>query len=336
MMKLKISTIFIFFAIYSVLLESSLFAQQLIIKVGTLAPVGSIWYDLLNTNVKNINAKVGDKVKVIIYPGGVMGDEEEMIKKIRIGQLHVGAFTINGIKKIAPELGVLDLPILFKNYNEIDKIIEIFYGDFERFFEKRGFKLLLFAEQGFVYFYSKREDVSGFRDLGKTRVWAWKGERVMTEIAKLVGTSPIFLAVPDVLSGLESGMIESFQTSPVACLSLQWCKLVKVILDFPYRYEPGVIVMYKKIWDELPSDVTKAFESEMIKAKQEYNPAIRRTQEEAKAKLKEMGVKFVKPQDVDWLEKEVKDKLWFSQDSGYPHDFLRKILDELEKLRTKK
>jgi len=190
------------------------------LKVGTLAPAASVWMQLWEQTVQKIKEKEKD-IKIITYPGGVMGDEEEMIRKIRIGQLHIGAFTINGMKKIAPEVGALDVPFLFKNYKEIDYITNKFKKDLSEYFEKNGFKLLIFAEQGFVYFYSKNPEVSGYKDLGKTRVWAWKGERIMASVAKILGTSPIYVPVPDILGALETGMVETIETSPVACLSLQ-------------------------------------------------------------------------------------------------------------------
>ncbi len=313
------------------------YASKTVIKFGTLAPAGSIWVELWDEFTKKVEQKIGGKVKFIAYPGGVMGDEEEMIRKIRIGQLHAGGFTINGLKKIAPELGILDVPFLFKNYKEVDYITEKFIPEFEKYFEKRGFVLLLFTEQGFVYFYSKRDDVKGFRDLAKTRLWAWKGERIMIQVAKILGTSPIYVPVPDVLSGLETGLIESFQTSPMACLSLQWCKLVRVMINFPYRFEPGVIVIYKKVWEKLPDDVKEVMKNEAKNFFKKFKTEIRKSQHETIEKLKKMGIKMVKPSEseIRWFEKEVRSKLWYGKDAGYPHELLRKIESELKNFRGK-
>ncbi len=309
-------------------------AQEYTLKIGTLAPAGSIWYELMEDWIKNIKAKLGSRIKIVIYPGGVMGDEDEMIKKIKIGQIHAGAFTINGIKKIAPQLGVLDLPFLFKNYNEIDYIVDKYMPEFEAFFERKDYKLLTFAEHGFVYFFSKK-DINGFRDLAATRFWVWKGEKTITEIAKVLGTSPIFLLVPDLLSGLETGMIESFQTSPMACLSLQWCKLVKSMINYPYRYEPGVVVIYKKFWDEIPKDIQNVIEDETKKMQKTFNQRIRESNKKSMEKLKELGIKMVSPtqDDINWFEGKIKEQVWFSQNTEYPQDFLRNIIRELERIR---
>jgi TRAP-type C4-dicarboxylate transport system substrate-binding protein len=314
------------------------FAQEVVVKFGTLAPAGSVWVDVVQEISNQISQKTKERIKWISYTGGVMGDEEEMIRKIRIGQLQGGGFTINGIKKIAPELEVLDLPFMFRDEKEVDYIYDKFFDEFEKYFEQRGFKLLLFTEQGFIYWYSKNPDVKGFRDIGKTRVWAWKGERVMTSIAGILGTSPIYLQVPDVLSGLETGMIDSFQTSPMACLSLQWCKLVKVVINYPYRFEPGVIVISKSAWDKIPKDIQDVVISTFRTSQKESSRRIRQGQAESLEKLRKMGVKFVTPpqEDVEWFKKECQEKLWYSKDVGYPQEFLKKIVSELEKFRAKK
>jgi TRAP-type transport system periplasmic protein len=324
--------------LFSSIFSFQAFAQEIALKFGTLAPAGSVWVEVVQEIANQISQKTKERIKWISYTGGVMGDEEEMIRKIRIGQLQGGGFTINGIKKIAPELEVLDLPFMFRNEKEVDYIYEKFFDEFEKYFEQRGFKLLLFTEQGFIYWYSKNPDVKTFRDIGKTRVWAWKGERVMTSIAGILGTSPIYLQVPDVLSGLETGMIDSFQTSPMACLSLQWCKLVKVVINYPYRFEPGVVVVSKSAWDKIPKDLQDIILSIFKSIQKEASKKIRQGQAESLEKLRKMGVKFVTPpqEDIEWFRKECQEKLWHSKDAGYPHELLKKVSDELEKFRARK
>ncbi len=328
--SVKLNTYVLFLLI---LFCPSVFAQQEVtIKIATLAPVGSVWYDLLDSSVRNIKERHKGVVKIMIYPGGVMGDEEEVLKKIKMGQLHGGAFTINGVKKIVPETGILDLPMLFKNYEEIDEIIEKFKGYFGKLFEERNFKLLAFSEEGVAYFFSKQL-VSNLKDLGKTRFWAWAGEPIDAKVPEVLGTKPIFLRVPDVLTALETGMIESFHSSPEACLSLQWCNHVKIAIDLPFRYEHGALVMYKKSWDSLPADVKRSFEEEFKEFERRSRKVIRDFQEKAKERLRNMGVKFIKlsQEDEAWLREQVRNKIWFSQDLKDLHTILNKVIEELKR-----
>jgi TRAP-type C4-dicarboxylate transport system substrate-binding protein len=135
----------------------------LTIKIGTLAPADSDWLKIINDII--IDTTKNSEVKFVLYTGGTMGDEDEMIRKIRIGQLHGGGFTTVGIKKTAHELGVLDIPMLFRNYDELDIVMNKFLSEFEKIYEKRGFKLLLLTEQGFSYFFTTRKDINGLKKI---------------------------------------------------------------------------------------------------------------------------------------------------------------------------
>jgi len=305
----------------------------LTIKIGTLAPADSDWIKIINDII--IDTTKNSEVKFVLYTGGTMGDEDEMIRKIRIGQLHGGGFTTVGIKKTAHELGVLDIPMLFRNYDELDIVMNKFLSEFEKIYEKRGFKLLLLTEQGFSYFFTTRKDINGLKDLGKTRFWGWKEERVIQNVAKIFGTSPIFVLVPDVLAGLETGMVETFDVSPMGCIALQWCKIAKTVIDLPYRFEAGALIINLKTWESIPENVRNELERKFKENRKLISQKIREGNNSALKKIRDMGIKFVKPSqsEIDWFENQVKDRIWFSKDSEYPHELLRKLLDELEKIR---
>ncbi len=330
MIRLRTRMIIILSAFAIEIINNKPAEAELTLKIGTLAPVGTEWYELLDNFTKKVREKT-DKIKITIYPGGIMGDEEEMIRKIRIGQLHGGGFTTYGIKRIAKELGAFDLPLLFHNYSEVDKVIGKFRDKIESYFQKSGYKLLVLSEQGFGYFFTKRQDISGFRDLSKTRIWGWKGEETIIKTIKIIGTVPIHIPVPDVLGALETGMIESFDVSPMGCLGLQWCKLAKTMIDHPLRYELGVVIIQEQFWNTIPQDIKKVLEDVAEEEEKKFLSKIRSANEKAKVKIKDMGVKFVKPtdEDIKWFESEIKKSLWSETES----EILQEILKEIEKIR---
>jgi TRAP-type C4-dicarboxylate transport system substrate-binding protein len=203
-----------------IILNSPTKALSLTVKIGTLAPADSDWLKIIGSIISDTLKNYPD-IKFYIYPGGVLGDEEEMVKKIADGQIDGGIFTLQGIKKTAPEIRVLDLPMLLKSYDEADRITDKFFPEFQKIYEKRGFKLLLLTEQGFSYFFTTRKDINGLKDLGKTRFWGWKEERVIQNVGKIFGINPIFILVTDVLAGLDTGMAETFDVSPMGYIALR-------------------------------------------------------------------------------------------------------------------
>ena len=90
-----------------------------VIKFATLAPEGSSWMKSMRKLSDKINKATDGNVVFRFYPGGVSGDEKDVIRKIRIGQLHGAGFTGVGLGQILPEVRVLDLPFLFDSDEEI-------------------------------------------------------------------------------------------------------------------------------------------------------------------------------------------------------------------------
>ncbi len=306
-------------------------AQVLVLKFGTLAPADSEWMLVWEKVVKEIVRESEGKIKITTYPGGVMGDEPEMIRKARLGQLHILGLTIDGLKHIAPEIGFIDMPFLIKSYEEADRIIEKFSPKMGQYIENKDFVLLLMVDHGFVYWFSSK-DVRSFEEIGKTRVWAWFGNPLMKKEAELLGTSPIFLFATDVLSGLETGMIHSVSLSPLACLSLQWCKLIKTAIDVPYKYEPAGIIISKKLFNQIPQEMREIIERKIRGARNIFNTQVREGDKKALEKLRKT-IKFVNPPDTEWFARKAEREIWFNKDMGHSIELLKEVIDELKKMR---
>ncbi len=164
--------VFIFLSVISsigtIITFDNLRAQEYILKIGTLAPAGSSWFDKLSEFKNEVETKTNGKIKVIIYSGGVVGDEIEMVRKMQSGKIQGAALIIKGMKEIAPELDFLDIPFMFKNYDEVRKIYNKMEKEIAEIFEKNGFILLGMSHHGFVKFFSTKE-ISSFYDLAKMR-----------------------------------------------------------------------------------------------------------------------------------------------------------------------
>ncbi len=303
------------------------------IKVGTLAPEHSAWVKELKEIADRIYNSTKGRVKFIIYSNGVMGDEWEMIQKIKMGQLHAGAFTINGLKKIAPEIGAFDLPFLFRNYQEVDHITAKLSGEIERIFKNHGFHILLLSEQGFIYFFSKK-DIKSYKDIANTRTWVWMGEPTSQEIVRIIGSPAVLLKVPDVFKAIDNEFIETFPTSPLACLTLQWCKLVRVMLNYPHRYEIAALVIPSSKFESIPEELRNSIIYEFKSYTDISKKRIREEQERAIDAIKFLGVKVIRPDDIQWFEEKTK-TVWtkFEESSETAKELMKALKRELESFR---
>ena len=192
----------------------------------------------------------GGEAGLKFYPGGVQGDDSVVLKKIRAGQLQGGGFTGVGLGEIAPSLRVLEVPFTFHSAEEVHAVRERMGPTLEAMLSDAGFVLLGWADVGFVYLFTK-QPVGSIADLKKVKMWLWEGDPLAESLLKTVGVSPVPLPITDVVTSLQTGLIDGVYTSPMGCISLQWFTRVSYMTDLPVTHANGAVVITKKIFDTL-------------------------------------------------------------------------------------
>jgi TRAP-type C4-dicarboxylate transport system substrate-binding protein len=234
--------------------HSFLFAQQFTIKFATLAPEGSTWMNVMKEYDAAIRKESGGKLGFKIYAGGVQGDEKDVLRKIKMGQLHSAGITGNGMTSIAPKARILDSPFLFKSYDEVDYIYQMFDKELKLAFEENGYVNLGWAEVGFVYVFTN-SPVKQVEDLKGIKMWMWEGDPIAEATFKALNINPIPLSITDVLTSLQTKLIDGVYTPPLAAIALQWFTRVKYMMNAPLTDASGAVVISKKKFDELPPDL---------------------------------------------------------------------------------
>ncbi len=225
-------------------------AKPVIIKFATLAPDGSAWMKIMREYVQTIKQETNGEVIFKIYPGGVQGDEKDVLRKIRINQLQGAGFTGVGMGAILPEVRILDTPYLFRNKKEVDYIIDKFNDYFADHFEKKGFVLIGWAEVGYVYIFTNKA-VKTLDDFKHLKIWMWEGDPVAEATFKEFQVNPIPLSVTDVLTSLQTGLINTVYTSPLACIVLQWFTQLKYVSDIPLTNSMGAVLISKRAFSKI-------------------------------------------------------------------------------------
>jgi len=231
-------------------------AKTVIIKFATLAPEGTTWMKVMRQFSDAVYKSTNGAVKFKIYAGGVQGDEKDVLRKIRINQLHSAGFTGVGLGEILPEVRILDAPFLFKNHQEVDYIDDKFFERFAQKFEQKGYILLGWAEVGFVYIYTNVpvHDVADFKGV---KMWTWEGDPLAEATFRAFGINPIPLSVTDVMTSLQTGLIDGVYTSPLACVALQWFSKIKYMLDIPLDNSNGAVLVSKRIFKKIKPEHQK-------------------------------------------------------------------------------
>jgi len=276
-------------------------SQEYLIKIATIAPDGSTWINVLREYDAQIRKESNGRLGFKIYAGGVAGDELDVLKKIRIGQYHAGGFTGVGIGEIAPNLRILDSPFLFKSYDEVDYIYQKFNDEFEKEIEKGGFVLLGWAEVGFVYTFTKTP-IYGIDDLKKVKMWAWQGDPIAETAYKVIGITPVPLSITEVLTSLQTGLIDGVYGSPLAILATQWFTKVKYMHNVPLSDASGALLISKRYFDSLPKDLQEILLRNGKKYMRKLVELSREENKKAIETLKKNGIIITNPPSEKLLE----------------------------------
>ena len=223
------------------------------LKIATLAPDGSAWVNTLRDIDNEVQERTGNKVRLKIYPGGVQGNEDVMIRKIRVGQLHGGGFGGTGTSAIFPDVLALEMPFLFEDYDEIEHVLSETQGYYRRGYADKGYVLLGWFDIGFVYLFSQKP-IAGVDDIRGLKVWRLQGEPVSEVLFAKIGVTSVPLSIPDVLLGLQTDLVEVVYTSPVAAIVLQWFTRVGYYSTLPINHVLGAFLVERRAFSKLSEE----------------------------------------------------------------------------------
>jgi len=250
------------------------------IKLGTLAPKGSPWFENLQDMAADWGKASNDRIKVRIYPGGSIGDERDMVRKMQIGQLQGAVLTAEGLSIIVPEVLALQMPMLFKTDGELDYVRDALKPELEALFEARGYKILNWGDIGWVRLFS-RNPVVVMDDLKGQKLFTWAGDPELAEGYKMQGFTVVPLPVPEIFSGLQSGMIDALYAAPVAALSYQWFGLANNMTDLKVLKLIGATVVTSQTWNRIAPGVRADVVAAAVEAGDNAREKIRDFEDEA-------------------------------------------------------
>lgn len=285
-----------------ILLIFQISLAQTEIKFASVAPDGSNWMKTMKAIATEVKEKTNGKVTFKFYPGGVQGDEADMLRKIRINQLHSAGFTGNGLGEVLPEMRVLEVPFLFESEIEVDAAANAVQATIEKGFEDKGFIFLGWTDVGFVHFFSK-EKIQNADDLKNKKVWMWQGDLLARALFESFSITPVQLPLTDVLTALQTGMIDVVYASPYAALALQWQTRTKFVSEQPLTYASGAVLLSKSIFTKLTSEQQKTLKDVCKENFRKLTLQTRKDNIVALETLKKSGLSLTPKPSVKEMEK---------------------------------
>jgi TRAP-type C4-dicarboxylate transport system substrate-binding protein len=275
----------------SLLTPAGAMSATTVVKMATLAPEGSSWYRILQEMGEEWRKASGGAVTLRIYPGGVAGDEDAMIRKMRIGQIQAAAITGIGLAYLEPSFYALHIPMMYESDEEFDYVRDRYAPVLERMMEEKGFVVLNWGDAGWVHFFSKDPVVTP-AEAKRLKLFQWSGDTNLLQLYKETGFHPVPLSTNDLLPGLQTGMVNGYASTPLVSLAFQWFGLAPNMADLRYAPLTGATVIEKRAWEKIPPELRPKLLDVSRRAGLRLRAEIRRLNQEALEVMVKNGLKI--------------------------------------------
>jgi len=317
------------------LLTAPLSSQATTLKIATLAPDGTRWMETMRAGAKEIEARTEGRVKLRFYPGGVMGNDNSVLRKIRVGQLHGAALTAGGLAAVYPDIQLYSLPFLFRNSTEVDAVRAVLDPLLVEGLARQGFVSYGISESGFAYLMSQHP-LDTVESLQQRRIWTPEGDEISLQAFQTIGVSPVPLPLTDVLTGLQTGLIDTVASSPVGAIALQWHTRIRHVADIPLTYLYGTLVIQDKALEKLSPEDRETLQQVMREHTLQLNRQNRDDNRQARQAMQQQGIQFSPPlaRDGDsWQQLIERIEQRLRRDNQLDTGLVDRLYRELDRLR---
>lgn len=269
-------------------------AQAVVLKIATLSPDGSSWMQKMRDGAEQVAKATENRVRFKFYPGGVMGNDQAVLRKIRIGQLQGGAFSGGTLSNYYTDSRIYAMPLKFKSLEEVYYVRQHMDAVIREGMEKNGFVTFGLADGGFSYIMSNHP-VASVDSLKQMKVWIPANDQMILESMRGFGISPISLPIADVRTGLQTGLIDTVAISPVGAIVLQWHTQVKYLTKLPIVYVYGIMAIDRKAFKRIGSQDQAVVRRIMGQVWIEMDTMNRQDNGDALTAIQNQGIQFIDP-----------------------------------------
>ncbi len=280
-------------------LAPAAFAQGITLKLGTLAPQGSTWHELLKEMAQRWEQASNGQVKLRIYAGGAQGSEGDMVRKMGIAQLQAAAISNVGMHDVIPEPQALSVPFLFESEQQMECAFAKVRPRIEAALEKRGLVALQWSRIGSIHLFCDK----AFRtpaEAANAKMWAWEGDPKSVDAFRAAGFHPVVLSSADIVPSLQTGMINCVPNVPLYVLTARLFEKAPYMMDVPWSYMMGATVVRKDAWERIPADLRPKLLAIAVEVGKKVDVEVKRLNVDAVKAMQQQGLHLVQVDPGPW------------------------------------
>ena len=286
-------------ALLAALVPLAASAEQVTIKLGTLAPQGSTWHELLKDLGQRWEQASNGQVKLRIYAGGTQGSEGDMVRKIGIGQLQAAAITAVGMHDVIPEPQALSVPFLYDDPAQLECALGKLRPRLEQALDRRGLVALQWSQIGAISLFCSKPYRTPV-EAKDAKVWAWEGDPKSVDAYRAAGFHPVVLSATDIVPSLQTGMIDCVPNVPLYVLTARLFDRARYMLDVPWSYMVGATLIRKDAWERIPADLRPKLLAIATELGNKVDAEVKRLNDDAVTAMQKQGVQVVKGDPAQW------------------------------------
>ncbi len=276
---------------------------QVTIKLGTLAPAGSTWHEILKEMAQRWEQASGGQVKLRVYAGGTQGSEGDMVRKMGIGQLQASSISNIGMHDILPEPQMLSLPMFFTDEAEVECTFAKSRAKIEAAFEAKNYVVLQWSRIGAMsMFCDKPYRTPAELSAGNAKVFAWEGDPKSVDAWRAAGFRPVVLSSTDVVPSLQTGMINCVTNVPLFILTTRLFEKADYMVDLPWGFIYGATIARKDAWEKIGPELRTRLQAIAVELGVKVDAEVRRLNVDAVTAMKKQGLQVVSVEAGPWRE----------------------------------
>ncbi len=276
-------------------------AEPVTLKLGTLAPQGSSWHDILKELGARWEQASGGQVRLRVYAGGAQGSEGDMVRKLGIGQLQAAAITNIGMHDVIPEPQVFSVPFLFEDEKQMECAFEKMRPRLDEALARRGLVALHWSRVGSIYLFCDAPRRSP-AEAKTAKVWAWEGDPKSVEAYRAAGLQPVVLSATDIMPSLQTGMIDCVPSVPLYVLTARLYDKANHMMDAAWSHMVGATIVRKDAWEKIAPDVRTKLVAVAVELGKKVDAEVRRLNADAIAAMQKQGMKVVPTDPAPWRQ----------------------------------